>query len=159
MKRSRVGFGKDVHRFAEGRPLVLGGVAIDHPRGLAGHSDADVVLHAVIDALLGGAGLGDIGRHFPPGEEEYKDISSLILLERTAALLAGKGITVANVDVTVELEEPRLSGYAGEMEKNIASKLGCPPEDINVKATTTEGLGYTGLGEGVAAYAVALVWE
>jgi 2-C-methyl-D-erythritol 2,4-cyclodiphosphate synthase len=151
LKEKRVGFGYDVHRLVSERPLVLGGVRIGYTKGLSGHSDADVLLHAVIDALLGAAGLGDIGKYFPPDDPSFKDISSLILLEKTAALLKKEGFSVVNMDTTVVCEP--------EMGKNIARVLGCDVSRINVKATTTEGLGFTGRAEGIAAYAVALVDE
>lgn len=157
MKEIRVGFGYDAHRLVEGRPLFLGGVRIEFPKGLSGHSDADVLLHAIMDALLGAAGLGDIGRHFPPGDPAFKDISSVLLLERTAALIREKGFSVVNVDATVVCEAPRLKDLIPEMEKNIAGTLGLDVDRVNVKATTTEGLGFTGTKEGIEAHAVALV--
>lgn len=157
MKGKRVGIGYDVHRLVEGRALVLGGVRIDSEKGLAGHSDADVLLHAVIDALLGAAGMGDIGTHFPPEDPAYKDISSLVLLEKTSDKLKKEGFSVTNVDATVVCEAPRLKGFIQVMRENIARALGCDVGRINVKATTTEGLGFTGRGEGIAAYGVALV--
>jgi 2-C-methyl-D-erythritol 2,4-cyclodiphosphate synthase len=157
LKEKRVGFGYDVHRFIGGRPLFLGGVRIEFKKGLIGHSDADVVLHALIDALLGAAGLGDIGMHFPPEDPSFKDISSLLLLEKTAALLEKEGFGVVNVDLTIVCEAPRLRGFIPAMEKNIARVLGCEVSRINVKATTEEGLGFTGRGEGIAAYGVALI--
>ena len=147
----RVGIGYDSHRFAEGRRLLLGGVEIEHDRGLAGHSDADVVAHAVIDALLGACGLGDLGRHFPPDDEAWRDADSLDLLRTTLGMLSGP---VANVDVTVICEQPRLGPHREEMERNLAEALGGP---ASVKATTNEGMGFIGRGEGIAAIAVALV--
>lgn len=153
----RVGFGYDVHRLADNRPLVLGGVAVPHTSGLLGHSDADVLVHAVMDALLGAAGLGDIGRHFPPDDPQYKDVSSMKLLDATYGLLKGKGYSVKNVDTTVVCEAPRLAGFAAEMERNISTVLEVEPDTINVKATTEEGLGVTGDGHAIAAYAVALI--
>ncbi|MFQ5442815.1 MAG: 2-C-methyl-D-erythritol 2,4-cyclodiphosphate synthase [Thermodesulfobacteriota bacterium] len=153
----RIGFGYDVHRLAEGRRLVLGGVEIPHEKGLEGHSDADVLLHAVIDALLGAGGLGDIGRHFPPSDPAYKDISSLELLRRTKGLLGAGGFYVINIDSTIVAEAPRLNGHIPSMIERVASALDSMPENINVKATTEEGLGFTGSGEGMAAYAVALI--
>jgi 2-C-methyl-D-erythritol 2,4-cyclodiphosphate synthase len=157
LKEKRVGVGYDVHRLVEGRPLVLGGVRIEFPKGLGGHSDADVLLHAVMDALLGAAGLQDIGTHFPPEDASLKDISSLVLLERTAALLEKDGFGVVNVDATVVCEAPNLKDFIPAMEENIARVLRCDVNRINVKATTTEGLGFTGRGEGIAAYGAALV--
>lgn len=153
----RVGFGYDVHAFAEGRKLVLGGVEIPHTRGLLGHSDADVLLHAICDALLGAAALGDIGRHFPDSDAAFKGISSLFLLERTAGLLAAKGFRVVNIDSTLVLQKPRLAPYISEMVREISRAAGVPEGAVNVKATTTEHLGFTGREEGIAAYAVALV--
>ena len=147
----RVGIGYDSHRFEEGRRLVLGGVEIEHDRGLAGHSDADVVTHAVIDALLGAAGLGDLGTHFPPEDERWRDADSLDLLRSTIGMLPGP---VMNVDVTVICEQPRLAEHRAEMERNLAEALGAPAA---VKATSNEGMGFIGRGEGIAATAVALV--
>ena len=155
----RVGFGYDVHAFVEGRPLVLGGVVIPHTHGLLGHSDADVLLHAIADALLGAGALGDIGRHFPDSDPAYKGISSLLLLERTVELIRREGFSVHNVDSTLVLQKPRLAPYISEMVKEIARVLGLPVSAVNVKATTTEKLGFTGRQEGVAAYAVALLEE
>jgi len=153
----RVGIGFDAHRFTPGRPLVLGGVTIPYPLGLAGHSDADVILHALIDALLGAAAAGDIGRYFPPGEERYKGISSLKLLEKTKAILDERGYRVVNVDAVVVLEEPWLSNYRDEMREKIATVLSMDIEEVSIKAKTTEGLGFTGRKEGIAAYSVALL--
>lgn len=155
----RVGFGYDVHAFVEGRPLVLGGVEIPHTHGLLGHSDADALLHAIADALLGAGALGDIGRHFPDADPAYKGISSLLLLERTVELIRREGFSVHNVDSTLVLQKPRLAPYISEMVKEIARVLGLPVSAVNVKATTTEKLGFTGRQEGVAAYAVALLEE
>jgi len=155
----RIGFGYDVHRLVEGRPLVLGGVRIPFPRGLDGHSDADVLVHAVIDALLGAAGAGDIGRHFPDTEPAYAGVSSLLLLEKTALILTGRGFTVNNIDAVVVAGAPRLAPYIPEMEAGMAGVLRVDRGRINVKATTTEGLGFTGTGEGMAAYAVASLVE
>jgi 2-C-methyl-D-erythritol 2,4-cyclodiphosphate synthase len=157
LKGKRVGFGYDVHRLIKGRALVLGGVRLESEKGLMGHSDADVLLHAVMDALVGAAGMGDIGTHFPSEDPSYKDISSMVLLEKTAAMLKKGGFNVINVDATVVCEAPRLKRFIPEMKGNIAAALGCGVDRINVKATTTEGLGFTGTGEAVAAYAVALV--
>lgn len=155
----RVGFGYDVHAFVEGRPLVLGGVEIPHTHGLLGHSDADVLLHAIADALLGAAALGDIGRHFPDSDPAYKGISSLLLLERTVELIRREGFSVHNVDSTLVLQKPRLAPYISRMVEQIARVFGLPVSAVNVKATTTEKLGFTGRQEGVAAYAVALIEE
>ncbi len=155
----RVGMGYDVHRLVEGRKLILGGVEIPHPLGLLGHSDADVLLHAVMDALLGAAGLGDIGRHFPDTDPQYADISSLTLLHRVGEMLAEAGYTVGNIDATVVAQEPRLAPHISAMERHIADTLGIRIENVNVKATTEEGLGFTGRKEGIAAFAVCTVEE
>lgn len=153
----RVGFGYDAHRLVEGRKLVLGGVLVPFQKGLLGHSDADVLLHAIIDALIGAAGLGDIGRHFPPSDESYKDISSLELLTKTGELIREAGFIVGNIDSTVVCEAPRLSSHIPGMVEKISSALKCGSGRVNVKAKTEEGLGFTGSGEGIAAYAVALL--
>ena len=153
----RVGVGYDVHRFAEGRRLVLGGVLIDHPRGLEGHSDADALTHAVIDALLGAAALDDIGTHFPDSDERWRDAHSLDLLRATAALLADNGWRVANVDATVVIERPRLAPHREAMRGRLATALGTDADRVSVKATRGEGLGFVGREEGVAVMAVALV--
>jgi 2-C-methyl-D-erythritol 2,4-cyclodiphosphate synthase len=155
----RVGIGYDVHALVTGRRLVLGGVSIPFERGLDGWSDADVLTHAVMDALLGAAALGDIGRHFPPGEAEYKDVSSLELLGRVRALLSDRGWSVGNVDATVVAERPRLSGHVDEMRKRLGEALGLDVGRVSVKASTSEGLGFTGREEGIAAWAVALLEE
>lgn len=153
----RAGIGYDIHRLVPGRRLVLGGVTIPFERGLEGYSDADVLLHALMDALLGAAALGDIGRHFPPGDPQYRDISSMVLLGRVAALLAEHGYIVGNVDATLVAEQPRLAPYIPEMRRCIAETLGISPERVSVKATTNEGLGALGAGEGIAAWAVATI--
>lgn len=153
----RIGTGYDVHRLAEGRRLVLGGVEIPHPLGLAGHSDADVLLHALMDALLGAAGLGDIGQHFPPSDQRYTDASSLRLLSQVGEMLAAQGWWVVNVDATVVAEAPRLGPFIGEMRRRIAQTLGIEPEAVSLKATTAEGLGPIGRSEGLEAHAVALL--
>jgi 2-C-methyl-D-erythritol 2,4-cyclodiphosphate synthase len=153
----RVGLGYDVHRVAEGRPLVLGGVRIESPWGLEGHSDADVLLHAIGDALLGAAGLGDLGEHFPPGDARWKDASSLDLLQRIATLLAGAGARIENVDAMLVAEAPRVAPHRAAMVANIAGALGLEPGRVSVKATTNEQLGALGRREGLAAIAVALV--
>jgi len=155
----RVGFGYDVHAFVEGRPLVLGGVQIPHTHGLLGHSDADVLLHAICDALLGAAALGDIGRHFPDTDAAYKGISSVILLERTMSIISEQGYRISNVDTTLVLQKPRLAPYLPRMIGEISKALALPSSRINVKATTTEKLGFAGREEGVAAYAVVLLEE
>jgi 2-C-methyl-D-erythritol 2,4-cyclodiphosphate synthase len=153
----RVGQGFDVHALVAGRKLVLGGVEIAHDKGLAGHSDADVLLHAVCDALLGAAALGDIGRHFPDTNPKYKGIDSRELLREVARLLAVEGYRVHNVDATIIAEAPRLATHIPRMAANIAADLGLPVELVNVKATTTEKLGFAGRGEGIAAQAVCLI--
>ena len=152
----RVGQGFDVHALVPGRPLIIGGVTIPHERGLAGHSDADVLVHAVCDALLGAAGLGDIGEHFPDTAADYKDIDSRRLLRRVGELLAPNW-TVLNVDATVIAQAPKLSPYKAQMAANIARDLGMVAERVNIKAKTTERLGFTGRGEGIAAEAVVLL--
>ena len=154
---ARVGNGYDVHRLVEGRRLIIGGVDIPHEKGLLGHSDADVLLHALCDALLGAAGLGDIGRHFPDSDQRYKGISSIHLLSRVSALLSDRGFLVTNVDSVIVAERPKMSPHIAAMVGNIAAALNIDPALVNVKATTTEGLGFTGTGEGVAAYAVCMV--
>ncbi|MFS8542365.1 MAG: 2-C-methyl-D-erythritol 2,4-cyclodiphosphate synthase [Limnochordales bacterium] len=151
----RVGFGYDVHRFAAGRPLVLGGVEIPAEEGLAGHSDADVLLHAIMDALLGAAGLGDIGRLFPDTDPAYAGASSLGLLEEVGRRVRAAGFRVGNVDATVVLERPRLAPHVPAMQVRIAAALDVPPERINIKATTSEGLGFVGAGQGAVAFATA----
>ncbi|OPZ19493.1 MAG: 2-C-methyl-D-erythritol 2,4-cyclodiphosphate synthase [candidate division BRC1 bacterium ADurb.BinA364] len=152
----RVGFGFDVHRFADGRPLMIGAVEIPYPRGLAGHSDADVLLHAICDALLGAMGQGDIGQLFPDHDPKYKDIPSVELLREVARLAREQGWRVVNVDATVVAEAPKIAPHRILMQTRIAQTLGLDGR-VSVKATTTEGLGYTGRGEGMAAYAVALL--
>lgn len=149
------GIGYDVHRLVEGRRLVLGGVTIPHERGLLGHSDADVLVHAIMDALLGAAGLGDIGRHFPDSDPALKGISSLILLERVRGILEREGLRPMNIDSTVIAEAPRLAPWIPEMRRRIAGVLDLAPERVNVKATTNEGIGPVGHGEGIVAYAAA----
>lgn len=155
----RFGMGYDVHQLAEGRKLILGGVEISHPTGLLGHSDADVLLHAVSDALLGAAALGDIGRHFPDSDPAYEGASSLMLLERVGALLAEKGYAVGNVDATIVAQRPKLAPYIARMCEKIAAALGVDVGKVNVKATTTEHLGFAGREEGIASYAVAAICE
>lgn len=153
----RIGHGFDVHAFADGRRLILGGVEIAHVRGLLGHSDADVLLHAICDALLGAAGMGDIGRHFPDSDPAYKGIDSRELLRHVAGLLESRGWRVGNVDATVIAQAPRLAVHIPAMQGRIAADLGVAVECINVKATTTERLGFTGREEGIAAEAVCLL--
>jgi len=153
----RIGHGYDAHRFKAGGRLVLGGVTIPHDKGLEAHSDGDVLIHAICDALLGAAALGDIGKHFPNASEELKGINSRVLLRRVADLLHERGFEVANVDATVVAETPRIAPFVAEMRVRLAADLGLDPDCINVKATTTEGMGFTGEGQGMAAYAVALL--
>ena len=153
----RIGHGYDVHRLTEGRALILGGVQVPYALGLLGHSDADVLTHAVMDALLGAAGLGDIGRHFPDTDERYRGISSLLLLEHVRRLLADAGWRAGNIDATVIAQRPKLAPFLDEMRQKLAATLGISPDCVNVKATTEEGLGFSGRGEGIAAHAVALL--
>jgi 2-C-methyl-D-erythritol 2,4-cyclodiphosphate synthase len=153
----RIGHGFDVHAFAEGRALVLGGVTIAHERGLLGHSDADVVLHALADALLGAAALGDIGRHFPDTDSRYAGADSRVLLREVVSRVAAAGWRPGNVDLTVIAQAPRLAPHVGRMVENIAADLGLANAQVNVKATTTERLGFTGRGEGIACEAVCLL--
>jgi 2-C-methyl-D-erythritol 2,4-cyclodiphosphate synthase len=155
----RVGTGYDIHRFDPSRTLVLGGVHFEGEPGLAGHSDADVLLHAIIDALLGAAALGDIGTHFPPNDPQWADANSLRLLEDTLAKLADQGFTVGNIDATLIAEKPRLAAHIAEIRDRIADVLAVDPSRVNVKATTNEGLGAIGRGEGIAAIAVTLLEE
>ncbi|HIW83622.1 MAG TPA: 2-C-methyl-D-erythritol 2,4-cyclodiphosphate synthase [Candidatus Dorea gallistercoris] len=151
----RVGMGYDVHRLTEDRELILGGVKIPHEKGLLGHSDADVLLHAVMDALLGAAALGDIGKHFPDTDPQYKGASSMKLLEHVGKLIEDKLYVIENIDATIIAQRPKMAPYIEEMRRNIASALHLEADQINVKATTEEGLGFTGTGEGISAQAVA----
>ena len=153
----RIGHGYDVHCLVEGRELNLGGVTIEYNKGLLGHSDADVLVHAIMDALLGAAGLGDIGQHFPASNDKFKGISSLKLLEQVNTLLKAQNFRIVNIDSTVILEEPKISKYIQNMKHNISSTLQCNVNLINIKATTEEGLGFTGVREGIAAHAVVLI--
>ena len=155
----RIGFGYDVHKLVPGRDLWLGGIKIEHDFGLLGHSDADVLIHALCDALLGAAAMRDIGYHFPDTAGEFKNIDSKILLRRTVALLADKGFSVGNVDIAVCAERPKLSPHIDAMRECLAPLLGIPVSRVSVKATTTEQLGFTGRREGISAYAVALIEE
>ena len=155
----RIGFGYDVHKLAAGRKLILGGIEILNPVGCLAHSDGDVLIHAVIDALLGAAGLRDIGFHFPDTAPQYKDIDSTILLEKTVELLHVNGFTVGNIDTTVCLQRPKLKEYVPHMQEKMADILKVQPDHVSVKATTSEGLGFTGREEGIAVYAVALVYR
>lgn len=153
----RVGIGYDVHKLTEGRDLILGGVRIPYEKGLLGHSDADVLIHAIMDALVGAAALGDIGLHFPDTDPKYKGISSVRLLEHVSQLLEDNGFVVENVDATIIAQRPKMRPYIDEMRQNIADALGVSVEQVNVKATTEEGLGFTGSGEGISSQAVCLL--
>ena len=155
----RIGHGYDVHRLVEGRKLILGGVSIPWDKGLLGHSDADVLLHALMDALLGAAALGDIGKHFPDTDEQYRGADSMALLRQVCRILSGQGYTVGNVDCTVLAQRPKLAPYIRQMRENIAAALSVSVDRVSVKATTEEGLGFTGEGLGIAAHAVALIHE
>ncbi len=155
----RVGQGFDAHAFKPGGRLVLGGVEIPHARGLEAHSDGDVVLHALCDALLGAAGLGDIGRHFPPDDPDYKNIDSRILLRRVVDLVAGTGLRVVNTDITIVAQEPRMAPHTAVMRENIRGDLGVEPSRVNIKATTTEHMGFTGRNEGIAVFAIVLLQD
>jgi len=152
---TRVGFGYDAHRLVPSRPLILGGIHIPFEHGLQGHSDADVLLHAICDALLGAAGLNDLGRHFPDTDPKLEGVSSILLLSQVGSMIEEAGFTLQNVDVTVVAQAPKLAPYIDSMEAKIADTLGLKRQQVNVKATTTEGMGFTGSGEGIAAYAVA----
>ncbi|MBR5467703.1 MAG: 2-C-methyl-D-erythritol 2,4-cyclodiphosphate synthase [Firmicutes bacterium] len=153
----RIGKGYDVHRLVEGRKLILGGVDIPYEKGLLGHSDADVLVHAVMDSLLGAAALGDIGKHFPDTDEKYKGISSLELLKHVSLLLESKGYSIINIDATIIAQKPKMAPHILKMRENIASVLGIDVDLINVKATTEEGLGFTGEGLGIASDAICLI--
>ena len=155
----RIGHGYDVHRLVEVRDLILGGVKIPYEKGLLGHSDADVLLHAVSDALLGAAGLGDIGRHFPDTDPKYKGADSLELLRQVYRKISEKGYRVGNIDVTMIAQRPKLKDYIPQMQANIAAAVGTAPDRVNVKATTEEKLGFTGTGEGMSCHAVCLLEE
>lgn len=153
----RVGIGYDVHRLVSGRPLVIGGITIPFNKGLLGHSDADVLTHAICDALLGAAALGDIGQHFPDSDEKYKDIDSMVLLERSMKMVRGAGYAFNNLDATIFAEAPKMAPYREAMREKIAGALATTPCSVNVKATTTEGLGYVGAGEGIAAMCIVMI--
>jgi 2-C-methyl-D-erythritol 2,4-cyclodiphosphate synthase len=155
--KTRIGFGYDVHRLEEGIPFWLGGVEIPHHKGALGHSDADVLIHALCDAMLGAAALGDIGSHFPDTENRYKGISSMTLLRECAELLRREGYEIGNIDSTICLQAPKIMPYISLMREKIAGKLGLPVNQVSVKATTEEGLGFTGSEEGISAYAVVLI--
>lgn len=153
----RIGHGYDVHRLVEGRPCIIGGVNIPHEKGLLGHSDADVLVHAVMDAVLGALGEGDIGRHFPDNDPAYQGADSLLLCRHVADILRERGYRLSNVDATVIAQAPKLAPHIEAMRRNVAAVFGVSPEDVNVKATTEEHLGFTGAGEGIAAHAVCLL--
>ena len=153
----RIGHGYDVHCLVEGRKLILGGAEVPYEKGLLGHSDADVLTHAVMDALLGAAGLGDIGQHFPDSDDRFLGADSLELLRQVCGMLSERGYRIGNVDVTVIAQRPKLAGFIPAMRENLAAVMGLRPEDVNVKATTEEKLGFTGEGLGIAAHAVALI--
>jgi 2-C-methyl-D-erythritol 2,4-cyclodiphosphate synthase len=153
----RIGHGYDVHRLAKGLPLVLGGVKIPSEKGLSGWSDADVLTHAIMDALLGAAALGDIGKHFPPGEPQYKGISSIVLLQQVNNLLQKAGWKAGNIDATVVAEQPRLAPYISDMRRKLAEALGADIDDISIKATTSEQMGFVGREEGIVTWAVAII--
>ena len=153
----RIGFGYDVHRLVEDRKLILGGVEVPYEKGLLGHSDADVLVHALMDAMLGAAGMGDKGRHFPDNDDQYKGISSMILLQKVTELLTEAGYMVNNIDVTVVAQRPKLAGFIPQMEQNLADVLQVATDAVNVKATTTEKMGFEGEGLGISAYAVCSI--
>lgn len=157
MSNIRIGHGYDVHKLVEGRALILGGVTVPHSLGLYGHSDADVLVHAIMDSILGALALGDIGKHFPDSSDEYKGISSMTLLSRVKALMNERGAVIGNVDATLIIQKPRIAPYIEEMRKNISEVLECDISCVNVKATTEEHLGFTGREEGVSAHAVSLI--
>ena len=157
MNSFKIGHGYDVHRLVEGRALILGGVDIPHEKGLLGHSDADVLLHAVMDAVLGALALGDIGKHFPDTDEKYRGADSVALCRAVATMMQDAGYAVGNMDATVIAQRPKLSPYIPKMKENVALAFGCDPSQVNIKATTEEGLGFTGSGEGIAAHAVCLL--
>ena len=153
----KIGYGYDAHRLTEQRKLIIGGVDIPYEKGLLGHSDADVLTHAVIDALIGALGAGDIGKHFPDSDMAYKDADSIVLLSRTYEMMKEQGFKVGNIDATVVAQKPRMASYIDAMRKNLTDALKCPTEAVNVKAKTTEGMAFEGRGEGISAHAVALI--
>lgn len=158
MMRFKVGIGYDVHKFSENRKLILGGVEIPHSKGLEGHSDADVLLHSVCDALLGAAGLGDIGKHFPNTDEQFKNISSLVLLKNVKELLSKEGYNIGNIDSTIIAESPKLLPYIQQMREKISEELGIHSSKVSIKATTNEKLGFIGRSEGIASISVAIIF-
>lgn len=153
----RIGMGYDVHKLVEGRKLIIGGVDVPYEKGLLGHSDADVLLHAIMDSLLGAAALGDIGKHFPDTDERYKGISSLLLLKEVGKLVKEKGYEIENIDSTVIAQKPKMAPHISDMVKNISEALEISPDKVNVKATTEEGLGFTGRGEGISSQSICLL--
>lgn len=153
----RIGMGYDVHKLVKGRDLILGGINIPYEKGLLGHSDADVIVHAIMDALLGAAALGDIGKHFPDTDPEYKGISSILLLKKVGSLLRENGHTICNIDATIIAQAPKLRPYIDTMNQNVADALGIEVSRVNIKATTEEGLGFTGSGEGISSQAICLI--
>lgn len=155
----RVGIGYDVHKLTEGRKLILGGVDIPHEKGLLGHSDADVLVHAIMDALLGAAAMGDIGRHFPDNDNSFKDINSMVLLKNVYELLLKEDYIISNIDATLVCQKPKLAPYIEDMKKNIASVLSLDENQVNIKATTTETLGFEGRKEGISSHAVCLIYK
>lgn len=157
MKQMRIGMGYDVHKLTEGRELILGGVNIPYEKGLLGHSDADVIVHAIMDALLGAAALGDIGQHFPDTDPAYKGISSIVLLEQVGSLLESHNYVIENIDATIIAQKPKMMPYLPKMRENVARALGIEVDQVNIKATTEEGLGFTGSGEGISAQAICLL--
>ncbi len=159
MTDTRIGYGYDVHRLAEGRPLILGGIKIDHPRGLAGHSDADVLLHAITDALFGALALGDIGTHFPDSDNSFKDIDSRKLLRQAVGIIREKGWEISNTDATVVAQAPRLAPHIGKMRSVISEDLDVPVDRVSVKATTSEELGFEGNRQGISARAMVLIYK
>ena len=159
MKDIRIGFGYDVHKLVEGRPLILGGVTIPHEKGLAGHSDADVLIHAVCDAMLGAAALGDIGTHFPDANREFEGIDSRILLRKCKDLVSNENYSIGNVDATVVAQKPKLAPYIEEMRRAVAQDLGVDSDRVSVKATTSEALGFEGRREGISASATVLIFK
>lgn len=156
---TRIGFGQDVHRLEAGRKLILGGVHIPGDKGIVAHSDGDVLIHAICDALLGAMGLGDIGTHFPDTSPEFRGIDSRILLGRVMEMIRARGYAVGNLDAVINLEQPRIAGYVPAIKEELSKLLGAAPGDVSVKATTTEQLGFAGRGEGVVAYAVVLLYK
>ena len=157
MRYKRIGMGYDVHKLTEGRDLILGGVKIPYEKGLLGHSDADVIVHAIMDALLGAAALGDIGQHFPDTDPAYKGISSMVLLEQVGRLLEDHNYVIENIDATIIAQKPKMMPHLPKMRENVARALGIEVDQVNIKATTEEGLGFTGTGEGISAQAICLL--